>query len=454
MMSCVRAARGCAPLLAVLACVLAGGLVVCGTARADGGPQVATAATQDLLDPVQGLSVVWHGKRVSALPFRIRLLDQASPLAYSLDIRRRAAYGDSWTGISLGSPADPQARSLPAIGIPAPLIAEAIARGDAPAGKPAVPATTNMELAARQVAIWAATNNLSLTANTVPAAALRRRARQLLVGTAKLSVPLQTASHSVQIFIRDTTANTVQLAVTIGIDPNTHLSSPEHIDLYLDGVRCPVLTRARTHIVRGGDGTYHAGQTVTLDAKHHSNEVAEVDLDRNTKVVDATADWVNVTSEPGLVMAGAGTAPPLVTAEPAVLNFTTATQLNPADYTNPGQLLSNAGTAVLTTVPGPPVVVLVILVLALYVLSRVGRIADAAVLRIFRRKPKEAPQVPPAAVEAEAATEEQAIRAGLAALNLTRPEDVIVTILQVPQGPPGTGSPARVRLARRPGQYH
>ena len=143
MTSYARAARECALLLAVLACVLADGLVVCGTARADGGPQIATATTQDLLDPVRGLSVVWHGKRVSALPFRIRLLDQASPLAYSLDIRRPTAYGDSWTGISLGSPADPQARSLPAIGIPDPLTAEAIARGDAPAGKSAVPATTD-----------------------------------------------------------------------------------------------------------------------------------------------------------------------------------------------------------------------------------------------------------------------------------------------------------------------
>ena len=61
----------------------------------------------------------------------------------------------------------------------------------------------------------------------------------------------------------------------------------------------------------------------------------------------------------------------------------------------------------------------------------------------------------PAAVEAEAATEDEAIRAGLAALNLTKPDDVVVTILQAPQhGPPGTGSPSRVRLARRPGRHH
>jgi hypothetical protein len=130
-----RAGRKFALSLAVFAYVLVVGLTLCGKARADDAPQVATATTQDLLDPVPGLSHVWHGKAVSALPFRIRLLDQASPLAYSLDIRRPAAYGDSWTGISLGRPHE-EDRSLSSIGIANPLIAEAIARGDAPADKP------------------------------------------------------------------------------------------------------------------------------------------------------------------------------------------------------------------------------------------------------------------------------------------------------------------------------
>ena len=105
-------------------------------ALADNGPQVATATTQDLLSPVRALSVIWHGRTISALPFRIRLLDQASPLAYSLDIRRPVAYGDSWTGISLGNPADRQARSLSQLGVINPLVAEAIARGDVTAAKP------------------------------------------------------------------------------------------------------------------------------------------------------------------------------------------------------------------------------------------------------------------------------------------------------------------------------
>jgi len=274
------------------------------------------------------------------------------PVETALDIRRRAAYGDSWTGISLGRPAHEKDRSLSSIGIANPLIAEAIARGDAPADKPVVSATNNEELAARQVAIWASSNKIALTPQTVPNAALRSRAKQLLAGATGFKFPLQAADHSVQIFVRDTTANTVQLAVTIGLDANAHLSTTQRIDLYLDGVRCPIRTQAQTNIERRGDGTYHAGQPKPLDPKTHSTDVAEVNLDRNTKVVDATATWVNVISDPGLVMAGAGAAPPLVTAEPAALNFTSTTRLDPSDYTNPEQLLNNVGTAFLTTLPG------------------------------------------------------------------------------------------------------
>lgn len=432
--------------------VLVAGLALCEKALADDGPQIATAATQDLLDPLPGLSIIWHGKPVSALPFRIRLLNQASPLAYSLDIRRPVEYGDSWTGISLGQPSDPEDRSMSSIGIADPLIAEAIARGDAPADKPIVPATTYEELAARQVAIWSSTNNIALTPQTVPNTALRRRAKQLLAGTNGIQVPLQAAFHSVQIFVQDTTANTVQLAVTIGLDPNTHPTAAQHIDLYLDGVRCPILTQALTHIGRRSDGTYYAEPPQPLNPNVYSTDVAEVDLVRNTQVVDATANWVNVTSDPGLVMAGANAAPPLVTAEPALLNFTSTTQLNPSDYTNPEQLLNNVGTAFLTTLPGWAV--WVVLLLALYFIPRAGRFVDIAVPATYRlaRAKRERPQatVRPTTVEVEATTEDEAIRVGLLALNLTAPHDVIIEVLQAPErNLLGSSNPARVRFTRR-----
>jgi hypothetical protein len=451
-----RAVRRCAVLLNVLACVLAVGIALCGNVLADDGPQIATATTQDLLEPVPGLSVVWHNRRVSALPFRIRLLDQASPLAYSLDIRRPAAYGDSWTGISLGRPAHQEDRSLASIGVANPLIAEAIARGDAPSGNPAVPAINNLDLAARQVAIWAATNNIALTPRAVPNAGLRRRAKKLLADVNGIQVPLQSASHSVQIFVQDTTANTVQLAVTIGLDANTHSTTAQNIDLYLDGVRCPIRTQAQTHIEQRSDGTYHADKPKPFAPKTHSTDVAEVDLDRNTKVVDATAVWVNVISEPGLVMAGAGAAPPLVTAEAASLNFTSTTRLDPSDYTNPEQLLNNAATAFLTTLHGWAV--WAVLLIALYLLPRVGRLVDtglSAGYRLARPKAKSAPEatVNPATVEVEAATESEAIRAGLSALNLSTSNDVNIKILQPSKHSLlGTNTPARVRLTRRPGQ--
>jgi hypothetical protein len=450
----MRAVRNFALSLAVLMCMLVVDLALSGKALADDGTQIAKATTQDLLSPVHGLSVVWHGKAVSALPFRIRLLDQASPLAYSLDIRRPVAYGDSWIGISLGRPAHEEDRSLSSIGISNPLIAEAIARGDAPADKPPIPATTNEELAARQIAIWASTNNLLLTAQNVPNKALRLRAQKLPADVTGLQVPLQAAAfHSVQIFVQETTASTVQLTVTIGLDANTVPSIAQRIDLYLDGVHCPIRTQALTHIERGSDGTYHADQPEPLDPRTHSADVAEVALDRNTKVVDASATWVNVISGPGLVMAAANAAPPLVTAEAAVLNFTTTTRLNPADYTTPEQLLNNVGAAFLTTLPGWAV--WAVLLLALYLLPRVGRIIDTAITAAYllaRPKPNETP-VNPATVEVEATTEGEAIRVGLMALNLQASDDVVVKILQKSQhGHHGTGTPARVRVTRQPGK--
>jgi hypothetical protein len=439
-------------LLLTFAAMVAVGLVSPERALADNGPQIATATTQDLLSPVRGLSVIWRGRTISALPFRIRLLDQASPLAYSLDIRRPVAYGDSWTGISLGSPANRQARSQSQLGVVNPLIAEAIARGDVTAAKPPQLAKTNLELAARQVAIWASANGLRLDRKAVPNGALRRRAEKLLAGTKGIQVPLQAASHSVGIFVQNTTANTVQLVVTIALDPNLHPSQPQNIDVYLDGVRCHIRTRALTHIYQRSNGTYYADQPIPLSSSTHSTAIAEVDLHRNTQVVEATANWVNVISAPGLVMGGAGAAPPLVTAENAVLNFSTSTQLDPSKYNSPEQLLNNAGTAFLTTLPGW--FVWVILLIALYVVARLGRGVDyvlAAGYRRFRPKPEPSPvaKVDPAAVEVEAATENEAIRAGLLALNLTKPEDVQITILQSsPSQDDDTDIPVRVRLTR------
>ena len=364
-----------------------GGPIFVGASASRQWPQVATATTQDLLSPVRALSVIWHGRTISALPFRIRLLDQASPLAYSLDIRRPVAYGDSWTGISLGNPADRQARSLSQLGVINPLVAEAIARGDVTAAKPPRLAETNFELAARQVAIWASTNGLKLSRKVVPNSGLRRRAAQLLAGTKGIQVPLQAASHSVGIFVQNTTANTVQLVVTIGLDPNTHPSQTQNIDLYLDGVRCHIRTRALTHIQQRSNGTYYAGRPIPLSSSTHSTDIAEVDLHRNTQVVEATANWVNVISAPGLVMGGAGAAPPLVTAENAVLNFSTTTQLDPSQYNSPEQLLNNAGTTFLTTLPGW--FVWVILLIALYLVPRVGRGADYLLVAGYQRfRPK------------------------------------------------------------------
>jgi len=152
-------------------------------------------------------------------------------------------------------------------------------------------------------------------------------------------------------------------------------------------------------------------------------------------------------------MAGAGAAPPLITAENAALNFSTTAQLNPSQYNTPEQLLNNAGTAFLTTLPGW--LVWVILLLALYSVPRVGRAIDRLLAASWRRSRTKAEQSPPAkvdpaSVEVEAGTEEEAIRAGLAAFRLTKPGNVAITILQAQSSQDGEpGSPVRVRLTRQ-----
>lgn len=448
-----RGRRVAAVVTVILASVCIEVLLAAGPATADASePVVATATTQDLLAPEPGLSVVMNGKKISALPFRLRLLNQASPLAYSLDLRRVVSYGDSWSAISLGRPGHDEDRSLSSVGVTNPLIAQAIALEPFPDNLIPSSPGYDLEYAARQVAIWSQTNNFALTNQTVPNARLRARAQQLLTGITKIrNVSLQAAYHSVHVFVRETTANTVRLAVVIGLDPNTHLSSQQNIDLYLDGVRCAIRTRALTHISQDPNDTYHAAKPESFAPNTHSNDIAEVNLDRNTKVVDATATWVNVRSDPGLVLVSDGDAPPVLTAETAVLNFSTTTELDPAGYTNPEQLLSQVGISVLTKLPGR--LVLVALLLALYLLPRVGRLVDGTLRgawRRIRRRSAEPARVKPSTVEVEAKSQAEAVAAGMFALAVTSASEVEIIILQAAKhrlfGPDRF---ARVRLRLR-----
>ncbi|WP_408668111.1 hypothetical protein [Jatrophihabitans sp.] len=360
-----------------------------------------TASTQTIIVGEPNLVVVVNGKRISAMPFRIRLIGQASPFAYSLDITRQVQYGDTWTGLSLGRPANNADRSLSAIGVNDPLIAGLIARGNRGSDQQVLYAETNFELAARQIAIWKYTNNLPLVPQVVPNASLLARAQQLADGASNtnLRIPLQPAHYSIGVFVRETTGNTVRLAITLGVDQNTSLSTPATIDLEIDGKPCApkpgrqqnkthtdlceVRTRGHTRLEQLQDGTYRIAEQTDYAEATHSTQIADVDLPRNTKVVSLSANWVNVTSQPGLVMAGNGAAPPLVTAEKATMNFTVRTELDPDTFTGPTQLLNKAGTSALTHVP--TWAILPVLVAALYLLARAGRGVDRLLISTWRK---------------------------------------------------------------------
>ena len=387
------------------------------SAEGEPGGEALTARLQDIPDEVNGLVVVWGGKKVSAVPPRVRLAQQASPLAYSLDVRRRASYGDSYVAVPYGSEDKPYLLSQ--VGVRNPLPATLIARGGAPSDSAPVPAETDFEAAARQTAIWASSGILQLDKTRVPNARLRNRAQQLLTAAEGGRVPLQPSIYGVAIFIRETTATTVTLAITLTVNANTSLESSQKIDLYLDGQRVEVQTAARTDVTRTAAGGYAASAAVDL-GDHGSREIAEVVLDRNTKVIDASAVWVNVVSEPGLVLVSDGASPPLITGENAVMNFRTNTRLNPDDYVGPRQILNKTGTYLLTRVPEG--LVLMVVVLALYLIPRTGRLIDRGI-QVAATKVKgkseerhEEPQVVPQSVVVEAANVDEAVRIGAAAL--------------------------------------
>jgi hypothetical protein len=274
-------------------------------------------------------------------------------------------------------------------------------------------------------------------------------------------VPTQPADHGVQIFIRETTANTVRLAIVLDVDVNTNLITPQQIDLYLDGIPCTVLTQSSTriHHQRGSgkiqpcvnNSEYSLEPSKPLGAES-SVQVAEVILDRNTRVVDASAVWRGVQVDPGMVLVSDGTPPPLLTAEPAVLNFRVSTRLDPSTYTSPSELLSTAGAFLLALVPGP--LIWFVLLLALYLLPKASRGAD----RFFRwLGPKIRPVeqdtvvVHPTTVTVEAKTIAAAIQAGLATLERDSASSLDIVILQRPaRAWLDKGRPARLRMSARP----
>jgi hypothetical protein len=334
------------------------------------------AYAQDIPDAVPQFTVRWKGQPVSALPVRVRVGNEASPRAYSLDIRRAEKYGTTWTALNLAG------ESVQALGVRDPAIAVLIARGLRVTGQPAVPAKDDLEFAARQVAIWRYTNGLAVTPESVPDPQLRARAVDI-VRSAETAIrrdtkiPLQPASYGVDIFIRDTTASTVLAALVLRMDANTELTGPQNIDLYLDGQRLATRTHARTRLHHTGSGQYRADKPA--DTAGGTNQIAEVELDRNTKVLDVAAVWVNVQSDPGMVFVSNGEAPPIVSAEFATYSFRAASTFDPDKYTGPAQLLQKAGTAMLTRLSG--LWVWAALIAGLYLLARVGRVVDAGVTR-------------------------------------------------------------------------
>lgn len=341
---------------------------------------VLSANLQDVPDLKGEFTVKSNGSAVSALPFRLRVDNQASPLVYSLDLRRQPEFDSSWRAFTRVQ------ESLNAVGVRNPALAVLIARGNAPSGQKPVLARGDLGYAARQVAIWHYSNDLQISDQTVPDSTLRDAAQNIVDATESAQkngaqVPLQPASYGVDIFIRETTATHVRLGVALRLDANTSLDSSQNIDLYLDGSKVEIKTHYVTHVSELAGGGYGRDRDDYLGSG--KNELAEVLLERNTKVVDAEAVWVGVESDPGFVMISDGSSPPVITAESAVYSFRKRSSLDPSSYTGPGELLTKTATIILTYLPGPLSIIAIIL--ALYLFPRIGKGVDALFKKGFGR---------------------------------------------------------------------
>lgn len=354
-------------------------------AQAQTDEPVLTAIVQDVPDRRPEFTVIWQGRAISALPIRIRLDNQSSPLAFSMDIRRTVDYGDAWAAISMGRPDEPQDRWPSQIGVNTPLPAGVIARGGVGSESDPIPADSALEYAARQVAIWFITNGLALDPTAVPNESLLDRARELAATTeGPKEVPLQAAHHTVDVLLQDASATRVDLMIKLTVDANASPAESQRVDIALDGVRCTLETSATTNIEMGEDTAFACGETEHLpEDRGGRTDTALVNLPRNTKVVDLSATWAGVVSEPGLVMISDGAAPPVITADPAVLNFRTTDTLDPSNYPRPVEILNKAGIAVLGKLPTS--LIWPAILVSLYALPRVGRAIDALFRRLWSR---------------------------------------------------------------------
>ncbi|MGW6196998.1 hypothetical protein ACWF0M_12700 [Kribbella sp. NPDC055110] len=343
------------------------------------GDQTLSATLQDVPDIVGNLRIVVGGPWISALPFRIRVADQSSPIAYSLNLRRPPAFGTSWRAVT------EVGERVSKTGVEDPAIATLIARG-APSGQAEVYPRNDFEAAARQIAIWHYTNSLTISAATVPDPALARAASRIVSETDsaiawKVKIPLQPATYGIDLFTRQVTATEVRVGIALRVDANTHLGSAQDIDLYLDGTRLTVKTHHLTRVHNDGVGSYAADAPEDLPSGE--NELAEVGVKRNTKVVDLAAIWVNVTSEAGMTFVSDGGGPSVITAQPATYNFRKSMTLDPATYPGPTELLGSIATTLLTFLPGPWSIVAIIV--GLYLIARLGRGVDRLLLKAWSR---------------------------------------------------------------------
>jgi hypothetical protein len=308
--------------------VTAGGV---GTGRASAAsiPKIE-ARVQALAPEATGTTIRFDGKRVSLLPPLIRVVEQDTASAYSLDAGQSPARSDRWLTTRLDTP-----------GLHGVASAYWIVTKGSTAGRTL--ANTSFEQAAEQLAIWHFTNKIPLRTKLGVAPPVLERAQNLaaLAPHRVNNVGLRAQALYLSGYVAGSNARHVNVNVQVGAQSGFELSS-QVIFLVIGGGSACILTGKRTTISQLS-ALRHKGPTV-CQFQHRTNQrywpqsafrpiqdpqTAQFQLDRPHDVTDVSVDWI-VTSNPGEVFLPTNAGPPLITRSPFKLDLGSNIPIDPA----------------------------------------------------------------------------------------------------------------------------
>jgi hypothetical protein len=286
-------------------------------------------------------------------------------------------------------------------------------------------ASTALELAARQIAIWHYTSRLPIRHSSVPNSAVRARALELTRGATHGKPPSDV--NPVSVGIAATLANVdtdrITMSVLLSINGENSFCNEQKLDIRVNGRWGVVKTGARTELHNAGPGRYKAPQVAALPGQpcRHGrprdfNE-ARFTMDRPSEGTSVEIDW-NITLTGTNVFQADNGAPSLLVegGDKPKLQFRQTLPLDPSTFPMARAYLERFLTALLTKLHG--ILALVVLIILLALAPVVNKLVDAAAHRVAAAvltrlrsqrtaEPSNKPDAPPPASTAQQQRQKQ-----------------------------------------------